>query len=255
MISVVILTKNEEKNILECLKTLEFCDEIIIIDDNSTDKTIDLTLSLKNKEIKVIRHRLDGDFAKQRNFGLEQASGEWVLFIDADERVSDVLTFEISNSIEFGGQNLTSFNGFYIKRVDFMWGKELRHGETGHGGKRLRLAKKRAGKWSGKVHEKWNIDGKVGQLRNPLYHYPHNTIKEFLQEINFYTDIRARELFEERKSCSWISIILYPTGKFIVNYFFKKGILDGIPGLNFAVIMSFHSFLVRAKLWLLWERK
>mgnify|MGYP001615031260 CR=1 FL=1 len=113
-----------------------------------------------------------------------------------------------------------------------------------------RLAKKDAGKWKGAVHEKWEITGKVGTLKNPIIHYPHQTVAEFLQELNLYTSLRAEELYMKNTRAYWWSIVVYPMIKFTVNYFLKRGFLDGIHGLIFAIIMSFHSFLVRGKLWL-----
>lgn len=135
-----------------------------------------------------------------------------------------------------------------------MWGKELRYGEMGNI-KLLRLAKKNAGEWKGKVHEKWFVEGKIAQLQNPLTHFPHQSMTEFLQEINFYTGLRAKELYERGIKVPWWSIIVYPKGKFLINYFIKRGFLDGLEGFIFAIMMSFHSFLVRGKLWLLWQKK
>lgn len=246
MISAVVICKNEAENIVECLKSLSFCDEIIVIDDNSIDSTQKIVNGLKNSKIKVFEHALDNDFSKLRNFGLEKAKSEWVLFIDADERVSGALAFEISNATIFSLQ----FNGFYIKRRDIMWKKELKYGEPGSI-KLLRLGKKGFGKWEGNVHEKWNIRGKVKQLSNPLLHFPHKTIKDFLLEVNFYTSIRAKLLFKKGIKANFISIFLYPSGKFLLNFFIRRGFLDGVPGLIFAIMMSLHSFLVRGKLWAL----
>lgn len=250
-ISAVLLTKNEEKNIEECLKTLSWCDEMVIIDDNSEDRTVELA---KKIGATFYIHSLNNDFSTQRNFGLSKAKNEWVLFVDADERITKDLQDEILLSIS--SQNLLKqkMRGFYIKRKDFMWGRELKHGETGNI-KLLRLAKKNAGKWEEKVHEKWNIRGKIGELKNPILHYPHQLISEFLKEINFYTDLRAKELYERGEKANILSIILYPKVKFIVNYIFKRGFLDGIFGFIYAIMMSFHSFLVRSKLWLLWRKK
>ncbi len=129
----------------------------------------------------------------------------------------------------------------------------MRYGETGSI-KLLRLAKKDSGIWEGKVHERWKVKGKVWELKNPLLHCPHQTISEFLSEINFYSTIRTQELFDQGVKTSVWQIIIYPLGKFIQNYFFKRGFLDGIPGFVVATIMSFHSFLVRGKLWQLWEK-
>jgi len=247
MISAVILTKDEEKNIEDCIKCLSFCDEVVVIDDNSSDKTVEIA---KRLGAKVFVHPLENDFSQQRNFGLQKASGEWVLFIDADERVSKDLQKEILEIIKDDAHR----SGYYIKRYDDMWGKFVKYGETGNI-YFLRLARKNSGKWIGKVHETWVSIGKTAELKNPLYHYPHVTVEEFLKEINFYSTIRAEELFENKVKTNWIQIILYPNAKFLVNYVLKRGFLDGIPGLVFALLMSFHSFLVRGKLWLLWENR
>lgn len=247
MISAVVLTKNEEKNIVDCIESLSFCDEVIVIDSNSDDKTVELA---KRVRAKVFTRSLDDDFASQRNFGLEKANGEWVLFVDADEVISSALRDEIKSEIRNSKSEIAAY---LIKRVDFMWGKKLEHGETGNL-KLLRLARKDAGRWEGKVHEAWRVKGRVGELTNPLLHYPHQNITEFLKEINYYTNIRAQELYTQtprHNDAGWPSIIIYPVGKFFVNYFLKRGFLDGTAGFIVAIFMSFHSFLVRAKLWLL----
>lgn len=134
-----------------------------------------------------------------------------------------------------------------------MWGKELRHGETGRI-KLLRLAKRKAGKWQRPVHETWEISGKIGELKNPLLHFPHPTMAEFLGNINFYTTLDAQEFFRQGKKVGGWQIIAYPSGKFVVNYFLKLGFLDGMAGFLVAAMMSFHSLLVRGKLWLLRQK-
>ena len=124
MISAIILTKNEEKNIVDCLKSLSFCDEIVVIDDNSTDETV---LLAKKHGAQVFVHELSGDFSQQRNFSLTKVTGDWVLFIDADERVSQDLQKEISRRTSLE----TAIEGYYVKRFDYLWGKLLSHGEIG----------------------------------------------------------------------------------------------------------------------------
>jgi glycosyltransferase involved in cell wall biosynthesis len=247
MISVIILTKNEERNIEKCLVSVKWCDEVIILDDMSSDKTVEIAKKFKAK---IFLHALGSDFSAQRNFGLSKAQNEWVLFVDADEIVSDALAYEMQNAIGLKDQNLNDFDGFYIKRVDFIWGKQLKYGETGNI-KLLRLAKKNCGPWEGKAHERWCINGETTDLVNPIFHSPHKSLDEFLGEINFYTDIKAKELKDKNLKSYFWSIILFPSGKFLINYFLKRGFLDGMAGLIFATIMSFHSFLVRGKLWIL----
>lgn len=240
MISTVILTKNVSNAIKACLESVSWCDEIIIIDDNSTDETRDIA---KKLGAKVYENDLAGNFSQQRNFGLEKATGEWVLFVDSDEIIPENLAKEIQAKLL---ENKA--NGFFIKRDDFIFGKKILHGEMGDTWL-VRLAKKNVGKWEGRVHEVWKIKGKTEQLKNSLLHYPHQTISEFMQEINFYSTLRAQELFNQHMKVNWWDIILYPKAKFFINYFIKLGILDGVPGFIVAVIMSFHSFLVRGKLW------
>lgn len=252
MISGVILTKNEEKHIESCLKSLLWCDERIVVDDCSEDKTKEIA---KKLGAIVYEHPLDNDFANQRNFALEKAKGEWVLFLDADERISPSLLSEITSVLHQQASFVYDHvNGFYIPRRDILWGKQLKYGEAGNT-KLLRLARKSAGEWRGKVHEVWKVKGKVGVLKNPILHYPHENIEAFLKELNVYTDIRAKELFAKKKKASFLSIITYPKAKFFVNFVLLRGFLDGVPGFITAMLMSFHSFLVRGKLWLLWQKQ
>lgn len=251
MLSVVVLAKNEEGNIGECLGTLTWADEILVIDDNSEDETIEKVKKVeKDKKVAIFTRDLNGDFSAQRNFGLEKASGEWVLFVDADERVSSKLAEEIKKKISEDSDT----NGFYLKREDTIFGQRLKHGETASV-KLLRLGKKGAGKWEGRVHEIWRTVGEVGELENPLEHYPHKTISEFLEKINDYSTLRAQELYEQDVKTNLFLILAYTKGKFLQDYFFKLGLLDGMPGFIVALLMSFHSFLVRSKLYLLWKQE
>jgi glycosyltransferase involved in cell wall biosynthesis len=246
-ISVIILTKNEEKNILDCLETVSWADQIIILDDNSEDRTLEIVKSQNLRNLEIIERALQGDFSKQRNYALSKARHEWILFVDADERITPELRREI-NDFLIEEKNEPRFNGMYLKRKDMLWGKLLKHGETGHISL-LRLAKKNSGKWQGKVHERWMVEGETDIFENYILHLPHQKISDFLREINFYTTIRAKELFEQGQRSSVFQIIFYPKAKFFVNFILKLGFLDGIEGLVFAIIMSFHSFLARAKLW------
>lgn len=241
-ISAVVLTRNEEKKIKECLESLSFCDEVIVVDDNSWDKTREIA---KKLGAKIFTRCLEGDFASQRNFGLAKAKGDWVLFIDADERVSEKLKDEITQKLAIAKKCV----GFYLKRKDFFLGKWLDHGETSQV-RLLRLAKKNAGKWQRRVHELWLIEkGRVGELKNPLLHFPHPNISQFLRQINEYTSLDARGFHNEGRKFHIWQIFLYPMAKFLQNYCLRLGILDGFPGLVMALMMSFHSLITRIKLW------
>lgn len=245
MISAVVLVKNEEENIIRCLKSLAWCDETIIVDDYSGGETLE---RIKNKKIKIYKRHLNGDFASQRNFGLEKARNEWVLFVDADEVVTGELKNEIQSKLK-DEHSLNKYCGFYIKRRDYFLGKWLKYGETGKM-RLLRLARRDAGRWERRVHETWNIQGKIGELDSPLHHFPHKNISSFLEKINYYADIVVQCWKEEGKKIYFWEIIFYPAGKFVQNYILRLGFLDGVPGLMMAIMMSFHSYLSRAKFWL-----
>lgn len=251
-ISAVVLTKNEEKNIERCLKSLVFCHEIIIVDDFSTDSTKNEISKIKDQNdklnIKIYEKKLNNDFAAQRNFGLSKVTNEWVLFIDADEEASGELKTEIVSL--FHG-SIVEENAFYLKRRDYFWNKELKFGEV----KKIRnvglvrLVKKNSGMWMGSVHEVFHTAKNIGQLDGFINHYPHPTLKEFINDVNNYSDIRAVELFNRGIKTNILEIIFYPLGKFIFTYFFNFGFLDGQAGFTYSFMLSFHSFLVRAKLY------
>lgn len=251
-VSAVILAKNEEKNIRRAIESVKFCDEIIVIDDYSNDKTVKIA---KELGAAVYEHKLDDDFAAQRNFGMEKARGEWVLFIDADEKVTDELKHQIlSAKFQINPKpkiqnSKKSVEVYYIKRRDIFWGREVRFGEAGNT-LLIRLVRKGKGKWMGKVHERFVTSGATADLNSFLLHYPHETISDFLSEINSYSSLRAEELWREGKKVSLLTIIAYPSAKFLINYIGKLGFLDGPVGFVYAFMMSFHSFLVRAKLYL-----
>lgn len=245
MITAVVLTKNEEKNIAKCLATLRFCGEVIVVDEYSTDRTVEIA---RRYGARVFQRHLKEDFAAQRNFGLSKAKGDWVLFVDSDERVTAALAAEIKKQIA-GAPSV----GFYIKRRDFIWDRELRHGEPGNV-KLLRLAKKNAGLWKRAVHEVWDTTGKTGILQNPLEHYPHQTLREFLQDVDRYSTMHAKALNEENVKSNIAKIIIWPVGKFKYGWILKLGFLDGTQGFVVAAMMSLHSFLAWSKLWLLQGR-
>ncbi len=245
MISAIILSHNNEDSIERTLRSLTWADEIILIDDFSTDDTISRAETFTTK---IYRHHLRDDFAAQRNFGLTKAAGEWVVFVDSDEVVSVELAREIQEAIKIDCE------GFYLKRLDWLFGTQLRHGETGRV-KLLRLAKKNAGKWDRTVHEVWNISGMTGELSQPLCHFPHPDVAQFINDINHYSTLNARYLHSKNVPVFWWHIIAYPGAKFFIDYIWYLGFLDGTAGVVVACMMSFHSFLTRAKLWLLWHTR
>lgn len=243
-LSVIILTHNSERTLSDCIESVSWCDEIIVLDDNSSDKTLEIA---KEHKTKIYRRSVKEDFAKQRNYGLTLVKNEWVLFVDADEQVSEALSHELQETLKDA-----RCNGYLVPRRDIRWGKKLRFGEYFHFSL-LRLGKIGKGPWVGKVHERWGIVEPIGALKAPILHFPQNGINDFLEKINIYSTIRARELQKKGVHVDSIGIISYPLGKFVFNYIIRLGFLDGIPGIISAIGMSFYTFMVRAKLWFLWN--
>jgi len=246
MITAVVLTKNAVKTLGKCLDSLKWCDEIIVIDDYSEDKTVTIA---KSRGAKVYYRRLRNNFAAQRNFALRKATNKWVLFVDADEEVTSSLHHEIVRRLGKGSEV-----GFYIPRREFFCGKVLKGADKPANDwswgplKLLRLAQKTAGKWKGKVHEQWVVKGKTGQFSSFLLHYSFPDIKTALEKINFYSSLAAKGCVQ-KKRVFWWEIIIYPIGKFLKNFFWHGGIRDGTRGLIWALLMSIHSFLNKAKIW------
>jgi len=245
MISVIILTHNSARTLDAALQSVSWCDERIIIDDLSDDDTVHIA---RKHDAVCIQRPMQGDFSAQRNFGIEQAKGDWILFVDADEIITTQLAAEIKQAVR---QNV--IDGYYVKRRDTMWGRTISYGET-NAVRLMRLARKGAGKWERPVHEVWNVHGYTQTLKHPVLHYPHPDVRSFLSSINEYSSTNAEYLYERNVRVSWIELILYPVMKFLQNYLFRQGWRDGTAGMVIALIMSFHSFLTRAKLWLLWQK-
>lgn len=242
MVSAVVLTRNEEKNIERCLKSLSWCEEIIVVDDYSEDGTPDIA---KKLDATVYSHHLNDNFSAQRNFGLGVVKNDWVLFVDADEIVTPALRDEISQKTE---DRKLKTAGFFLARRDILWGRELKHGETGNV-RLLRLARKKAGKWRRRVHETWEVSGATQTLKNPLLHYPHQSLREFVSDVDRMSTLHAQALKEQGVRSNVLKILFWPPAKFFYNWVFKLGFLDGGPGFLVAAVMSFHSFLSWSKLW------
>ncbi len=245
-ISAIILAKNEEENIKDCINSLKFCSELIVIDDDSTDNTAKIA---KSFGAKVIKHSLKMNFADQSNFAISKAGNDWVLFVDADERISNELEIEITHSLES-----KEYEAYSLKRIDYMWGKWLRYGEVGNFHS-VRLIKKGSGKWIRRVHQYYKTLGKVGELKNPILHYPHKNLRSFINHIDQWSELHAIANMEEGKRSTLTKIIFYPVGHFINNYIFKLGFLDGMHGLVFALVMASHSYLSWSKLFLIQNKK
>jgi glycosyltransferase involved in cell wall biosynthesis len=238
MITACIITKNAQETLSNTLHNLSFVDEMVVVDDYSSDNTREIA---KTFNARVYKRHLNSDFAAQRNYALSKAKQGWVLFLDADETLSLPLLDEIKRAIES-----PKYNGYYIRRDDVFLGKKLKHGET-QNTYLLRLAKKGSGIWVRPVHEYWQVN-KAKRLKHPILHYPHQTISSFISKINSYTTIEASYRKSKNQKISLTEIIFYPLGKFLYNHIFKLGFLDGFPGFVMSFMMSLHSFMVRVKM-------
>jgi glycosyltransferase involved in cell wall biosynthesis len=245
-LSVVILTKNEKSNIKDCIKSVPFADELLVIDDNSKDNTVDLA---KGFGARVIIRALNENYASQKNFALREAKYDWVMFIDADERITKELEKEILTAIKS-----QKYSSFQFKRMDLFLGKWLKYGDVG-AYRDIRLMKKGSGSWLRKVHEYFEAKGEVGTIENPICHYSHPTIEKLMESVNRWSSWHAAANREEKKHSNIIKIVFWPKLKFIDNYVLKFGFLDGVHGFVFSIFMSFHSFLAWSSLWLLQKKK
>lgn len=242
-LTLVILTNNSEINLSKIVDFWKYFSEVIIVDDQSTDNTEKIA---KNFGAKFISRKLSGDFASQRNITLTIAKNSWVLFLDDDEQIGLNFIDEL-NSIDWEN---TPYSAFKIKRVDMFLGQKLTHGEVwqaSHDGI-IRLVKKSVGEFVGPVHETFVTSEKVGRLKSSIIHFAHESISSFLQKINLYSTLRAQELLSAKKKVFITSLFFYPLAKFIYSYFLLLGFLDKEAGFIYSFLMSFHSFLVRAKL-------
>ena len=194
---------------------------------------------------KTFVHAKKNDFSYQRNWAMKQAKNDWVLFIDADEEVSEELKYEISH-LKFDD----AISAYALLRRDYFWDTEMKYGETRKARTNgiIRLVKKDTGIWSGAIHEVFIAAGQVSKLTGFLNHYSHESLAAFVNDVNIYSTVRAKELACQGKKSSTFSLIILPFAKFIYTYFFLLGFLDGAAGFVYSFVMSFHSFLVRAKL-------
>lgn len=232
-ITGVIITKNEERNITETISELSFCDEVIVCDNVSTDGT--LKLARKTKAI-VISKKFES-YSDQRNYALDKATGDWVFFLDADERVSENLQKEI---IEFVGNSRK--DALKFKRDDCFLGQKILHGENATV-TLLRLAKRDSGVWKRDVHEYWDVTGTFDTAKYPIKHYSPKNISSYIEKLNNFAKIHSQENLKEGKNPSLVFVIFIPFLKFIDDYILKLGFLDGVAGFVIAVSMSLHSFL------------
>jgi glycosyltransferase involved in cell wall biosynthesis len=241
-ISAVISVYNEEKNIEKCLRSLAFVDEIVIIDNNSKDRTVELAKKFTNKIYSQKNNPSKIDI--QKNFGFDKATGDWILSIDADEEVSPKLAEEIRKAIQ------SSAIGYYIPRKNIIFGKWIEHSGW-YPDFQLRLFRRRKGRFTEThVHEPLSLDGKAGYLKNELIHHNYDTLNQFLQKaIYIYVPNEAQSLLDKGYVFSYTDAIRFPLNEFLSRFFLRKGYMDGFHGLILSMLMAFYHFLVFTNLW------
>lgn len=253
MLSVIIIAKNEEKKIDDCLKSIVWADEIVLVDNNSTDKTVEIARRYGAK----IYPNIKGNYSDLRNFGLSKAQGKWILYIDADERVTKELESEIRNLIE----TTADYEAYAIPRKNIVLGAELKHGGFGKFDyvKRLFL-KESLAKWSGELHEEPNYyfkgkltigkDGELGHLTNKLVHIKAQTISEMIEKTNKWSAVEAKLMFEANHPPMNIPrFVSAMTREFWFRMIVEKAFLDGTPGFVHGIYQIFSRFLSYSKLW------
>ncbi len=241
-ITAVILTKNSAATLERVLQSLDFCEHILIADDGSTDTTLEIA---RKHHINRIKLSADLSFASKRNQANDYVQTPWALHIDADEWVSSSLKTALIHF--FSTKQSEQFDGMYIQRVDFFWKKKSTHGEIANQWI-LRFARTKSGTFIRPVHEIWEVQGRVGKLSGQLYHSPHESIESFFAKIIRYTKLEADHRFsqgERNQMKVFFQLCTYPLGKFMYNFIFKLGFLDGLPGFVMAYMMSLHSLYVR----------
>jgi glycosyltransferase involved in cell wall biosynthesis len=241
-ISAVVITFNEERNIELCLKSLKMvADEILVVDSFSTDQTESIC---RNNQVRFIQNKFEGHI-QQKNFAIHQAKYDYVLALDADEVLSDKLIESILKVKNHWHDNAYSFN-----RLTNYCGKWIRHCGW-YPDTKIRLWDKRKGKWEGRnPHDKVEMTPgiKVSFLKGDLLHYSYHNLKQHIEQVNYFTEIMAKEAYGQNKNTNIFLIIFSPFFKFFKSYFLKLGILDGYHGFLVCIISAHATFLKHTKL-------
>ena len=241
-LSVVVVTQNEEERIRPCLESASWADELIVVDAESSDKTATVARELTDH---VFVRPWPG-FAAQKNFGLEQARGDWILSLDADELVSIPLRQEIAAILADGGKHA----GYAIPRRNVFWGRWIRHGGL-YPDWQLRLFRRGRGRFTERtVHESVTVDGSVGRLSGHLEHRSYRDVADFLERADRYSTLAAGEwLAAGRPSRPLTDLVVRPAGRFLAMYVARAGFLDGWRGFLLAVLYGYYVLMRSAKVW------
>ena len=246
-LSAIIVAKNEENNIADCISSVSFSSEIIVVDDFSTDKTKEIA---EKMGAKVYQRALDGDWGAQETFAINQANSEWILLIDADERVTEDLAKEI--------QVVVAKNEYFAYSIPFLnysMGDRIKHGvlSSKHF---LRLLPRKDVYVKGLVHQTVCHSYKVKKLKNYMNHYTYNDWEQYLRKFNMYTKLAAQKSYDEGKSARFFSdIVIRPCGAFFKMFILKSGWRDGKPGFILCVFHYFYTMMKYVRLYYLQKEK
>jgi len=245
-LSAVLITRNVASRLETCLRSCAFADEIVIVDSGSTDATLDIA---RRFNARVVQQDWLG-FGKQKQFAVAQANHDWVLCVDADERVSDALRAGILKELE-----APRFQAYEFPRCNRFLGRWLRHGE-GYPDLSLRLFDRRRARWSDDpIHEKVVTQSPVGRLKGDLLHESEDGLADYLAKQNRYTTLQAEQLHARGRRAGVGTMLLSPLFRFFKFYFLRLGFLDGVPGLVHILIGCFNSFMKYAKLFELKKKR
>ncbi|MBF0421652.1 MAG: glycosyltransferase family 2 protein [Magnetococcales bacterium] len=237
-LSVVIITKNAGKVLHPCLQSATFADEVVLVDCGSDDDTLEIA---RQYQARIIHQPWLG-FGPQKRFAVEQARHDWVLCLDSDERISTELQTRIVETL-----TAPKYKSYLLARRNRFLGRWLSHGE-GYPDWVLRLFHRDHATWSlDPVHEKVETNEPVGRLRGDLYHESEQTLADYVTKQNTYTSLQAELIHRSGRRFSPWRMFLNPLSRFIKFYFFRLGLLDGLPGLIHIALGSFASFLKYAK--------
>lgn len=238
-VSVAVIALNEEERIRACLESVLWADEIVVVDAGSSDKTADVARELTDRVV----FRAWTGYAAQKNFALAQCRGEWLLSLDADERVPEALRDEIRQTLARGPREA----GFYLPRRNFFEGTWIRHGGF-YPDHQLRLFRRGLGRFRERaVHESAEVDGPTGRLRAPLDHDSYRGVADVVARANRYSDLAARELAASGRGGGVADLLLRPVWRFLSMYLLRAGFLDGRRGLVLALCYAHYVFLRAAK--------
>lgn len=243
ILSAVISVFNGEKYLDDCLRSVSWASEIVVVNNSSTDRTLEIAQKYTDK---IFIRPNDPMLNVNKNFGFSKATGEWILSIDADEQVTPELKNEIKN-LKLEIKN--SVNGYWIPRKNIIFGKWIEH--TGwYPDYQLRLFRRGKGEFPQKhVHEMVRITGETGCLKNNLLHYHYSTIYQFLYKLNIYVTNEADQLIKGGYKFKWQDTIRFPVKEFLSRFFAREGYKDGLHGLMLSMLMSFYHLLVIAVIW------